>query len=358
MIKIYAGNIRGGKTYHCMASDYLPTIKRNVNAKNPRHIYTNIKGVLEDDQLMATAAFCGCSCAEVAEWVHVVPNVWFLNVWDHGLENALLIIDEAHNVWCSREWKSFTAEGREWIAESGQYLVDIVCISQTSSSIEKWVKDRAEVIYTVRKLSILGLPKYYSVSGRTTFATTNDLKTTWHKYNPAVYACYKSFQADPSQYAAADSSSIFGGLFKFGFATVAILFCYFAYKVFFVTPETEAAPSTLPASVTKTFSPSPASVPQSYIWITGVFYQVGKRPYVSLMLADGRQVTADFLDLDFRASVDGTLMLDGSLYRVGSALRIDSALLDLVPPSNNTHANASSPAGLFSSVNAMGGIND
>ena len=192
MLVGYGGTPRSGKTYSAIKDWYLPTIIAGVGKDNFRPIYTNIDGLLDESCLFATAEYTGASVQQIVEQVHIVNESWFLNIAQNCPDGALVLADEAHIYWCSREWKSFTDESRNWFAESGRKNVDIVWISQTQSSIEKWITGRTEYIHNALNLAMIGMPKRFVLRTRTGDSKTV-LSSTHVKIEEKVYKCYKSF---------------------------------------------------------------------------------------------------------------------------------------------------------------------
>jgi len=191
MIIGYGGTPRSGKTYSAVKDWYLPAIKAGING-NPRPIYTNISGIKDEACIKATSELTGASVEQINQQVNYVDESWFLNVSTKCTEGALIIADEAHIFWCSREWKSFTDTARNWFAESGKIYVDIVWISQTQSSIEKWITGRTELIHHAMNLALIGMPKRFVLRTRNG-ESSQILSKKFVKIERSVYNCYASY---------------------------------------------------------------------------------------------------------------------------------------------------------------------
>lgn len=357
----YTGTPRSGKTYSAIKSWYLETLIDNVGKAEPRHIYTNINGLLDESCLFATAEYTGLSIKQICEQVHIVNNAWFLNIWDEFQENSLIIADEAHKFWCSREWKSFPEQGRDFIAESGQYGVDIVWISQTAGSVEKWITSRTEFIYSALNLGLLGFSKRFVLRTRDGLSMYSNLKPTYHKIEQNVFNCYKSYQVEPKNMKL-KSASMFGLPMKFAFLFVFVFFSYNIYNIFSDDETIQKAsatiqPSTVDTTETKGHFPftvgfndsqednEPQELSENIdVWFAGVIYISALKNIVLLEDDKGNQFNANKLGLNFLVNKQAKVLHNDTMrvYKIGDSFEISRELystLNLKPARKSSNPN-------------------
>lgn len=106
----------------------------------------------------------------------------------------LIVIDEAWRIFGSdkdmtAEKKSFIAEHRHFTHPETGISCDLVIVNQSLSNIARFLKDKIETTYRMRKLKALGLNNHYCIdvySGHKIYKS--NLVTSYrNKYNPDIF---------------------------------------------------------------------------------------------------------------------------------------------------------------------------
>jgi zona occludens toxin (predicted ATPase) len=111
--------------------------------------------------------------------------------------NALIIIDEVHKHYNSRDWQAQASrELGDWASTHRHYGYDLIFITQKIDKVDKQVRTLAEWTYFFRKVNFLGSlvsKRYikYSYSGdeHEGKALAQNVQT----YKPEIFKCYKSY---------------------------------------------------------------------------------------------------------------------------------------------------------------------
>ncbi len=115
----------------------------------------------------------------------------------------LIVIDEAWRIFGSdkdmtAEKKSFIAEHRHFTHPETGISCDLVIVNQSLSNIARFLKDKIETTYRMRKLKALGLNNHYCIdvySGHKIYKS--NLVTSYrNKYNPDIFELYKSYEGN------------------------------------------------------------------------------------------------------------------------------------------------------------------
>jgi len=348
VILVYEGCLGSGKTYTAIRDHYLPTIKKAAT-DSPRPIYTNIEGILDDSCVAHVSELTGVSKRYILEQVTIVQDSWFIDMANNCPDGALVIADEAHRFWCSREWRNFTDEQRNWFSESRHHKVDLIIISQTSKSIESWIIDRSEYIYTALKMSMLSMSNRYALKHRMGGSGSKSmLKPTFHKYEQRVFDAYKSFDGDEVQNLEIKQPALFGKM-SYIFMFIIFPFClWYGYHNYNnhakPIPDNLASASQalLNPQSTITYPNHEASLQEQIdvpvvdrnlsAWVCGLVFMSVNNYIVLFRMADGRQFTSDMIGLALNVSKDGRFNFKGRFLRVGSWVGLSSYQVDRLPP--------------------------
>lgn len=198
-ISAYIGIPGSGKSYEVMKSVILPALAKG------RRIVTNIYGI-HDEQCKQFLLNSGRIQEEhLGTIIHVsneqVEQPRFFPDMDdsqcfckHG---DLIILDEVHRffgVQLTTEQKNFIAEHRHYADRKTGIACDLVVVTQALPSLARFLRDRIETTYRMRKLNHLGLSRRYRVDvyceGKMT--KTSLLRSYQNKYDPKIFTLYDS----------------------------------------------------------------------------------------------------------------------------------------------------------------------
>lgn len=78
------------------------------------------------------------------------------------LADCDVILDEAQNWFSAREYRSLGADFLEWLSQLRKYGVRLMAVSQSVSSIDKFIRERVQQLYVVSSYRRLG---FFAVTG-------------------------------------------------------------------------------------------------------------------------------------------------------------------------------------------------
>lgn len=222
MIVILEGIPGSGKSYSAVKDFVVPAIKAG------RKIYTNIDGL----DAGAIAIYLKLEEDYVTNLIHYVSedqsDFWSVDILDVD-EDSLLLIDEAHTFYCSRDFSKFSAEVRDFYAMHRHHGLDIVLMSQTAESIDKWIRVRAEKFIRYKKMTIINMPsRYMTITINPTDGSV--LSRKMQKYESWVFNLYTSFT--PSSTLKAFEGSKTTGPIKKMITYVSLLVFFFGVGIY------------------------------------------------------------------------------------------------------------------------------
>jgi len=186
-IYILEGIPGSGKSYSCVKDFILPAVKVG------REIYTNIDGI--DVELICK--YLKVDYDDYRDKFHYLDesaeDTYYKKDIIDTNHNALIVVDEAHKFYGSRDFSKFTNELQHFYAFHRHYGIDIVLISQTVDSIDKWIRCRTEKIVRYRKMSLLGISSKF-VSTIVDPFTLENLDRKVHTYQSYVFNFYTSYK--------------------------------------------------------------------------------------------------------------------------------------------------------------------
>ena len=220
-----------GKSYSCLKDFIIPAVKAD------REIYCNIDGI-------DVEAICRYLKKDYDDYVgkfHYMDELaeegFYMDKISKSEHNALIIVDEAHKFYGSRSFSKFTVELQHYFAYHRHFGHDIILISQTVDSIDKWIRTRTQQIICYRKLTVFGMDSTYTATVKDPF-TDAVLSRTTNKFKPEYFKLYTSYVAG----AALDSFqeqkvwlTPMKSILMIGFAAIVLISVagYFFYTGFF-----------------------------------------------------------------------------------------------------------------------------
>ncbi|CHD85270.1 putative phage secreted protein [Salmonella enterica subsp. enterica serovar Typhi] len=197
-ISAYIGIPGSGKSYEAVCNVIIPAFTSG------RRVVTNIYGLQKDK---ITERY-----PDATGEIIVVDNDDVLKADFFPFKGGegsfcqfgdLIVIDEAWRIFGSdkdmtAEKKSFIAEHRHFTHPETGISCDLVIVNQSLSNIARFLKDKIETTYRMRKLKALGLNNHYCIdvySGHKIYKS--NLVTSYrNKYNPDIFELYKSYEGN------------------------------------------------------------------------------------------------------------------------------------------------------------------
>jgi zona occludens toxin (predicted ATPase) len=142
-------------------------------------------------------SYCGLSDLALTIQLREIEPDQIENFWMHVSPGALIVLDEIHKWFSSREWK--TVKNNQfgfWASTHRHQGFDVILITQSMDRVDSAVRSLLEWTYVFRKVNFFGgavQKKYicYSYGGENTGSSplAKDVRT----YLPNVFLCYKSY---------------------------------------------------------------------------------------------------------------------------------------------------------------------
>jgi zona occludens toxin len=205
MINVLEGIISAGKSY-----DAVRIILSNLRKKSDgsiRHVLTNMDGMFDADCLAHIKFFTGLDDWEIAEHFHKLEHRDVPRFWKFCKPNYLVVIDETHKYFNSRDWKGEDNRACcDWASTSGHEGIDILLISQSIGKIDSQLRSLVEMTYRYRKINFFGsvintLSLIFTGKKRDAYLVyafdgeggTSPMGTQKHFYDPRIFKCYKRY---------------------------------------------------------------------------------------------------------------------------------------------------------------------
>ncbi|WP_313808831.1 zonular occludens toxin domain-containing protein [Sphingobium sp.] len=206
-LSLYLGPPGSGKTYEAIRSVAIPAYR------DGRHIITNIKGVTPDHWEANIEPNKGKKCGSIT----VVDDEFFQDEKSYPLmtkdkaiapglipNGALVIIDEAYNIFPPSPKEAVTKRMIEWVRTHRHFVSDdgiasdVVLISQDVMSIHPRVRSVGEFFTAIRNLRFLGISTRYRITVFTSWRmnAASKLGQTFRRYDVSIFSYYKSFQTE------------------------------------------------------------------------------------------------------------------------------------------------------------------
>lgn len=108
---------------------------------------------------------------------------------------TLVVIDEAHNYYNSRDWAKLDPMLRKWLTNSRKYGADLILISQHNAAVDANFRRNGSFFYRIKNLNDYKLPLIGSLSRYMKVKLdSQSLVDSWslRKYEPWIFKCYES----------------------------------------------------------------------------------------------------------------------------------------------------------------------
>jgi zona occludens toxin (predicted ATPase) len=190
MIIGFAGTPGSGKTYEAVK-------KILDNLVMGRVVYTNVDGIFDPECQEMIKSVCGLSDLALVRLLKPIEQHQLEEFWMHVEPGALIVLDEIHKWFSSREWQSEkNKQFGYWASTHRHNGFDVVLITQNMERVDAAVRSLLEWTYVYRKVNFFGgavQKKYlcYSYGGDDTAG--QPLAKNIRTYNGKVFACYKSY---------------------------------------------------------------------------------------------------------------------------------------------------------------------
>jgi len=194
MIIAFVGTPGSGKSY-----DAVNEVVANL--KIGRVVYTNIEGMEQDQCKRYMQDLLGFDDYEFKTRFNHLTDTEMKNFWNLTLPGSLIVIDEAHRLFNSREWQSASnKEFCDWASVHRHQGYDCYIITQDLEKIDKQARSLVEWTYHYRQVNFLG--RLFKNRSYLKYAYSGDdtrgkpLNTITRNYNRQIFNCYKSFSND------------------------------------------------------------------------------------------------------------------------------------------------------------------
>ena len=196
MIRYVTGTLGAGKTFHSTRLLIEHLTKGGVVVTNIECVYPKIRDLIakrskvwiEPDQLRVFDP-------EVTpEWQTVIP-------WGHAEGQVLVVMDEAHLFYNSRDWATTAAANKallSFLTQSRKAGVDVLWITQDSGNVDKQFRVLAEwelAVVNTKHLPLgwLGMLPFKAYCVKHISSRGNFLvKKEWWLYNKYLFGTYKT----------------------------------------------------------------------------------------------------------------------------------------------------------------------
>lgn len=205
MIVGYVGTPGSGKSYEAVK-------KILDNLKSGRVVCTNIDGMDNETSQQYIKDQLDLSDSQFKERFRYLTKDEVMNFWgtesvDLGAfgttekkicpSGCLIVLDEAHKYFNSRDWQSSTNRlFSDWASTHRHEGYDLVLVTQDIEKIDKQCRSLIEWTYFFRKINFLGSAiknKYICYSYTGDDHNGKPLAKNTRSYNPAVFPAYSSY---------------------------------------------------------------------------------------------------------------------------------------------------------------------
>lgn len=152
IVELFAGKLGGGKTYHAVQRAY-------DHFKRGGIVYTNI--ALHWENIARYAADEGIEL-DPAQYVPLTNDQ--IKVFPRHIQAGsddvpvLVIVDEAHLYFDSRNWKTNGEEVQVFVTQTRKVSVNIIFIAQSHTSIDNRMREKAQFLWFFRDMEKFKLP--------------------------------------------------------------------------------------------------------------------------------------------------------------------------------------------------------
>ena len=199
MISLFTGIPGAGKTYEAV-------VLIVANLSLGREVFTNIDGLNKPECLHVIKVLSGLDDFTLTHSLHFLDNKTEVpRFWEHINDGCLVLIDECHKFWNSRDFqKQGNRDLSDWAAEHRHLGIDVIFITQKPERLDTQVRSLANWVHDHRKLNFLGnlfnkLAYDYQVFIYEGEAVGRPMATKYRKYKKEFFKAYKSYVADDTK---------------------------------------------------------------------------------------------------------------------------------------------------------------
>lgn len=228
MILCYQGSPGSGKTY-----DAVNRVVENL--KRGRVVYTNIDGLDDSLNREVIKVLTNLDDYEISQKLIFLSSDQIACFWKHAKAGSMVVIDEIHNWFNSRDWQS--AKNREfasWASTHRHQGYDVIMITQNIQKVDSQVRSVVEFTYEYRKLNMFGplfKNRYICYAYMGGEATGKPMGKNTRTYNQKIFAAYKSYiTGDVKELGIQTQFNILKHPIFYSIPVVLILFLYFFSK--------------------------------------------------------------------------------------------------------------------------------
>lgn len=150
MIVVHEGTPGSGKSYDA-------AVKIADELKRGRKVYTNIRGMGDDNKLGLLCFLVNKSVPEIRENLIFLDENKIQTVFDIATDGSLIVIDELQLFFSNRQWQT---EGNKkfnaWCAYHRHRGMDLILISHSIERLDAQVRSMVEWTFRYRKINFLG----------------------------------------------------------------------------------------------------------------------------------------------------------------------------------------------------------
>ncbi|MEG3651220.1 zonular occludens toxin domain-containing protein [Escherichia coli] len=238
-ILAYVGVNGSGKSYEVVENVILPAYKAG------RRIVTNIEGIDVDEFKKLALKDKGLNEDSLGEFVLIQnSDVQRPDFLPCGKDEEtvckpgdLICIDEVQRFWekdsqLTPEAKIFFSEHRHYTDPVTKMTCDLVVMSQTLSSISRFILGRVETTYQMHKHKALGMPNRYRVEvfSLAKLIKKNRITCYQRKYRKEIFVLYSSHKHKGALEQAVDSrTNVFKNKYLWAVGSLCIFFIFIAF---------------------------------------------------------------------------------------------------------------------------------
>lgn len=190
MIIGFTGTPGSGKSYEAVK-------KVLDNLRMGRVVYTNIEGMDDPTCQETIKALSSMDDYEFSQRFYFLAPHEIREFWKHCKRGSLIVIDEVHKYFNSRDWQSDSnKEFGNWASTHRHEGYDVVLLTQDMEKVDKAVRSLVEWTYEFRKINYFGAAvqnKYKCESYAGEDVDGKPLSRSVRTYNKKIFLCYKSY---------------------------------------------------------------------------------------------------------------------------------------------------------------------
>lgn len=189
MIICYEGTPGSGKSYDAVR-------KILDNLKLGRTVYTNIDGLDGDTEREHIKCYTGLDDYQLSKNLVMLAKNEVYKFWEGTKNGSLIVIDEAHKWFNSRDWQKETNKDfANWCSTHRHYGYDVLLITQNIEKIDSAARGLVEWTYRYKKVNFLGslVGNTYLCYAYQEDASGKPIKKITRQYNKAIFKCYHSY---------------------------------------------------------------------------------------------------------------------------------------------------------------------